>query len=183
VRASGIERYDPLNRLTEISSVPASGPPIGFSYSYNAANQRTRMGLADGSYWVYQYDALGQVISGKKYWPDGTPVAGQQFEYAFDHIGNRTQTKAGGDAAGQGLRQASYSPNLLNQYTQRTVPGAFDVLGIANVAATVKVNNQDAYRRSRVCAQDAGNCSRMTRTAICSATGGGTTPGTRRTGW
>ena len=25
-------------------------------------------------------------------WQDGTPVAGQQFEYAFDDIGNRTAT-------------------------------------------------------------------------------------------
>jgi RHS repeat-associated protein len=32
-----------------------------------------------------------QVISGKKYWSDGTPVAGQQFEYAFDADGNLVQ--------------------------------------------------------------------------------------------
>jgi RHS repeat-associated protein len=32
-----------------------------------------------------------QVISGKKYWSDGTPVAGQQFEYAFDADGNLIQ--------------------------------------------------------------------------------------------
>ena len=29
----------------------------------------------NGSYWVYQYDALGQVTSGKKYWSDGSLVA------------------------------------------------------------------------------------------------------------
>jgi hypothetical protein len=43
----------------------------------------------------YSYDALGQVTSGKKYWSDGTPVAGQQFEYEFDDIGNRTSTESG----------------------------------------------------------------------------------------
>jgi hypothetical protein len=37
----------------------------------------------DNSYWVYQYDSLGQVVSGKKYWANGTPVAGQQFTYNF----------------------------------------------------------------------------------------------------
>ena len=31
-------------------------------------------------------DALGQVKSGKRYWSDGTAVAGQQFDYAFDDI-------------------------------------------------------------------------------------------------
>ena len=55
--------------------------PVSFSYVYNNANQRTRATLADGSYWLYEYDSLGQVRSGKKYWADGTPVAGQQFEY------------------------------------------------------------------------------------------------------
>jgi hypothetical protein len=54
------------------------------------------MTLIDGSYWVYEYDSLGQVESGKRYWSDGTPVAGQKFEYGHDTIGNRTTTAAGG---------------------------------------------------------------------------------------
>ena len=60
------------------------------------------------------YDNLGQVTSGKKYWVDGSPVSGQQFEYAFDHIGNRTSAGAGGDAVGANLRYQSYTPNSLN---------------------------------------------------------------------
>ena len=71
-----------------------------FNYQYNSANQRTRVTLLDGSYWVYGYDALGQVTNANKYFWDGTPVAGQQFDYAFDTIGNRTQTQAGGDQTG-----------------------------------------------------------------------------------
>ena len=59
---------------------------------------------ADNSRWVYTYDSLGQVISGKKYWSDGTPVAGQQFEYGFDDIGNRTVMT-------NNSRVASYSAN------------------------------------------------------------------------
>ena len=74
-----------------------------------------------------RYDSLGQVTSGKKYWSDGAPVPGQQFEYGFDDIGNRTSTKAGGNAVGSALRSASYSANTLNQYTSRDVPNAFDV--------------------------------------------------------
>jgi hypothetical protein len=37
----------------------------------------------------WAHDNLGQVSSGKRSWQDGTPVAGQQFEYAFDDLGNR----------------------------------------------------------------------------------------------
>lgn len=45
--------------------------------------------------WVY--DNMGQVASGKCCWQDGTPVAGQQSEYAFDDIANRKTAGRGGD--------------------------------------------------------------------------------------
>ncbi len=48
---------------------------------------------------------------------------------------------------GTGLRPASYTANSLNQYTSRTVPGAVDILGIANSAATVTVNSLATYRK------------------------------------
>jgi RHS repeat-associated protein len=139
--------YDFLNRLSSIYSAPSADSALSYSYSYNDANQRTRVNLADGSFWIYEYDKLGQVISGKRYWSDWTPVAGQQYEYAFDDIGNRTSTKAGGDAVGAGLRPATYSANALNQYTSRDVPGAADVIGAAHPVASVTVNSQSPYRR------------------------------------
>jgi len=144
-----VRSYEQLNRLTGISSIPAGANqlPLSFQYSYNDVNQRIRVGLHDGSYWIYEYDALGQVKSGKRYWADGTPVAGQQFEYAHDDIGNRTETKAGGDSTGSNLRTAEYGANSLNQYTNRTVPGYVDVLGIGTATAAVTVNGTDPYRR------------------------------------
>jgi RHS repeat-associated protein len=93
------------------------------------------------------YDSLGQVISGHKFWSDGTPVAGQLFDYAFDNIGNRTQTLAGGDQNGLNQRNTSYTANALNEYTQRTVPGAVDVMGISYSTNTVTVNGNTAYRK------------------------------------
>jgi RHS repeat-associated protein len=143
-RMTTTKQYDYLNRLLSVSSTPS---PVSFGYSCNNANQRIRSTLADGSYWLYQYDSLGQVIAGNKYWADGTPVAGQQFEYAHDTIGNRTSTKAGGDQNGANLRSASYLANNLNQYTNRTVPGAVDVMGVSFATNTVTVNNQTAYRK------------------------------------
>lgn len=120
---------------------------MSFNYAYNSANQRTSVTNAESAYWVYQYDSLGQVISGKRYWSDGTPVAGQQFEYTFDDIGNRKTTASGGDSAGVNLRSATYSANNLNQYSSRTVPGYMNVLGTANSNATVTINLQSTYRK------------------------------------
>jgi hypothetical protein len=140
--------YDFLNRLSQISSVGGTGSTLSqLSHNYNTANHRTRVTLSDGSYWLYEYDSLGQIRSGKKYWYDGTPVAGQHFEYAFDDIGNRTQTKAGGDDSGAGLRPASYSANNLNQYTNREVPGYMDIIGVSFATNSVTVNSQSAYRK------------------------------------
>ena len=95
------KQYDALNRLTAIASgAPNSSSALSsFTYDHNAANQRTRTTHADGSYWIYQYDTLGQVTSSKRFWADGTPVAGQQFEYGFDDIGNRQSAAPVGRAS------------------------------------------------------------------------------------
>jgi YD repeat-containing protein len=138
------KQYDYLCRLTSISSTPSNS----FSYLYNSANQRTMDRLADSSYWRYGYDPLGQVISGVKYWSDQTRVAGEQFGYTFDTIGNRTQTQAGGDQHGQNLRLASYTDNTLNQISSRTVPGYADVMGDGLATNVLTVNGTPAYRKN-----------------------------------
>ena len=76
----------------------------------STANQRTRTAQPDASDWIYQYDTLGQVTSGKHFWSDGTPVAGQQFEYGFDDIGNRQSAAHVGQASNLPVRAASLPP-------------------------------------------------------------------------
>lgn len=140
--------YDSLGRLETIAtSTTPSGTIASYTYTYNNLDQRTRATREDNSYWSYGYDDRGEITSAKKYWSDNSPVAGQQLEYGFDTIGNRASTKAGGDAQGLNQRLATYTANSLNQYQQRTVPGALDILGTANAAATVTVNDQATYRR------------------------------------
>jgi hypothetical protein len=132
------KQWDYLNRLTQISAVDGGQQTLdSHTYQYNSANQRVRHTLSDSSYWAYSYDNLGQVSSGKKYWPSTIPVAGEQFEYVFDDIGNRTTAKSGGDQNGGNLHSASYGANTLNQYTSRTVPGYVSSLGTANASARV----------------------------------------------
>ena len=148
LRMTTSKQYDGFNRLLAIGNTNASGTVVSsHAYAYNAASQRTQAAKDDATYWVYAYDSLGQVVSGKKYWSDGTPVAGQQFEYGFDDIGNRTFAASGGNEWGTGLREERYTANALNQYTQRTVPGSVDVLGAATNLATVTVNLQRTYRK------------------------------------
>lgn len=78
--------------------------------------------------------------SGKRTWADGTLVAGQQFEYGFDDIGNRSSAKTGGDALGANLRSQGYTVNDLNLYTARTKPRYLEVQGAAQTTATVQVD-------------------------------------------
>ena len=63
-------QYDYLRRIQSIVNAPAGDGqlPASYTYQYNQANQRTQMTLADGSFWVYRYGALGQVTSGKHDW-------------------------------------------------------------------------------------------------------------------
>ena len=147
-RMTTTKSYDFLNRLTSISSLPSSSSSISSSYKYNQANQRTRNTTADGSYWNYEYDALGQVKRGAKFFSDGYPVPGQQFEYAHDDIGNRKSTKAGGDENGANLRAANYTPNNLNQYSSREVPRKIDVMGLALGTATVTATSPNALNNA-----------------------------------
>lgn len=142
------KQYDYLNRLTTIQTVSAQQSTINsYNYQLNAANQPIRSTLTDGSCWLYTYDSLGQVHSGRRYWADQTPVAGQQFEYTHDDIGNRTPAKAGGDQAGANLRTANYGANSLNQYINRDVPAAIDVMGLGFATNAVTVNGNAAYRK------------------------------------
>ena len=110
--------------------------------------QRVHTGLSDGSGWNFGYDSLGQVTSGKRNWVDGGFVAGQQFQYTFDDIGNRKTTSVGGDEAGLGLKSATNTINSVNQISPRDVPGFLNVVGVANAGATVTVNGQVAYRHN-----------------------------------
>jgi RHS repeat-associated protein len=133
-----VKQYDNLGRLLQISTVDsAQGTLDSHAYAYNIVNQRTNVINADGSYWNYQYDPLGQVTSGLKSWSDGTAVAGEQFQYQFDTIGNRTGTDTGGDQNGANLHHANYTAGVLNQYSARDVPGYVQSLGTASSSAQV----------------------------------------------
>jgi len=140
MRLTTTKVYDNLNRLTAISNMPAASgfQPVAFSYLYNSANQRTRATREDGSHWDFGYDALGQVTSGAKKLSTGEVAVGNDYAFSFDDIGNR-RTASRNASSSVALASEVYTANLLNEYTQRTIPGIVDVFGTARPDATVSV--------------------------------------------
>ena len=141
-----VRSYDNFGRLQNITTSPSADTPQSYVYTYNSLNQRTAVTREDGTYWTYVYNDRGELKSGKKYWSDNSIVWGAQTGYDFDSIGNRTYARNGGNEL-NALRESTYTTNSLNQYSQRTVPGAIDVTGTANNAASVTVNNQSTARK------------------------------------
>ena len=136
--------YDSLGRLTSTTFRNGAGAAL-LSHGYtqfDAMDRRKKVSREDGKEWNYDYDARGQVTAARKKFSaseGGEWLAGWQTTYAYDTIGNRVTSAAGGDAAGANLREGTYTANALNQYTQRTVPGSLVLTGEAAPAATVDV--------------------------------------------
>ena len=109
--------------------------------------------------WTYEVDSRGQVLSGQK--RVGTSSAGTIFKgwdaaYAYDDIGNRTESRFGGlGGIGDpvGSETITYTANALNQYEEIANPRAAYVMGTAAYSATdpslhteVVINGQTADR-------------------------------------
>jgi YD repeat-containing protein len=65
--AQGTEEYWGSEKGLDVSNCQSVGHPTQqvrrtLYYQYNQANQRVRTTLADGSFWIYEYDSLGQMI-------------------------------------------------------------------------------------------------------------------------
>jgi len=115
-------------------------------YQYDTVNRRTRAFLEDGSTWVYGYNDRDELSGANRYWNDWNPVAGQQFGYNYDNIGNRKTASYGGDTNGATMRTNSYTVNSLNEYTGIVNPGYQEICGAAVATNSVTVNGGTADR-------------------------------------
>jgi len=122
--------FDALGRLEVLTHTPATGAPVSFAYAYNTAGLRSTVTLADNSFWSVGYNDRGEVISGARKAANQTPFPGQDFGYQFDAIGNRLTATVNG-------RVSTYTPNAINAYESRTVPGYVNILGEAASNSTV----------------------------------------------
>jgi RHS repeat-associated protein len=103
-------------------------PTFLVKYDFDSAGRRRRLTREDGSYWEYGYNGRSEVSSGIKYYADATEIPGFRFTYEYDAIGNRLQSTAGPI----GSTPVTYTPNDLNQYESRTIPGSASVRGQAS---------------------------------------------------
>ncbi len=136
--------YDEAGRLSTALTRDVSPATVhaAYYYQYDNRNRRTAAVREDGIQWNYVYDKRGQVTSAKMK-TGADYLAGRQYEYAYDAIGNRLTAKSGGDTAGDNLRTITYTTNNLNQYaaapgnsTAISNPLTFDVNGLATNTAT-----------------------------------------------
>ena len=120
-----------------------------FDYAHDNLGRRTSVNKTGDLYSRYGngtqgldttwgYDDRSQVTSEQtKLGGSSTVLTGRDDAYAWDTMGNRSGT-AGTTHHGS---TAAYTSKALNQYTQRTVPGVFDVAGAAGSGTTVTVNS------------------------------------------
>ena len=121
-----------------------------FGYGNDAAGRRVMIkrggsafGDLAGSADSYGYDARSEVVSMLRE-KDGAEVCGFLEDFAYDPIGNRTESAVYDE---DGTRYASvYETNGRNQYVSRTVPGLAAARGDADARATVTVNGNPAFR-------------------------------------
>ena len=137
--------------LHSIVNVTNGATVSSHTYTYDALNRRSQALLEDGSAWNYNYNDRDELIGAHRYWPDSSPVAGQQYGYTYDSIGNRHTASSGGDSSGSNLRTETYTANGLNEYTSRSVPGWVQTIGAANSSANVAlcINNGGCAPASR----------------------------------
>lgn len=160
LRLTNARNYDVLNRLSNTAHYKVEGgvAPIALqAYDYDVLNRRNKTTLLDASYWDYVYNDRNEVKEADKKLSGATLLAGWQYRFNYDNLGNRTSYETGGDAAGVGRRVFNTPSNSLNQYSGYNSPATFDVLGKSPNNVTVNsapALKQGDYFRSQVTASN-----------------------------
>ena len=121
-RLTQTRTYDDLHRLTGVTS--QTGSLLAASdYTLDASGRRARTVLADGTWWKYTYDNLGQVTAAERRRTAGANPAdtdpvipGQGFSYGYDGLGNRTAATQGSGGVTDDAT-VIYTPAASNQYS------------------------------------------------------------------
>ena len=116
--------YDSNSQLKRAASATVSSAP-GCSESHTCAVglRRTQAAALRGlTRWDYGCDSHGQAASAKKRRDDGSLVAGQPFEHAFESIASRPATTAGGDLSGIAASPRTGIPiRVCGEYTSHPI--------------------------------------------------------------
>ncbi len=133
------DTYDDLGRLLSTVLKNAGGGVLNaHAYGYDAAHQRTNQTLAEGNWWQYGYDAMGQLTGAQGREAGGTVRAHEQLSYGYDAAGNLI------GRTNNGFAQTFTLANGFNQLDSVSRSGTFTAAGLVqsaiNVTVTVKVN-------------------------------------------
>lgn len=138
------------NLLASIETKASSATRSSFAYTHDALGRRTSLTQTGDIFANYTggglktswgYNDRSEVTSSQTVFQGtSTSVVGRSFGYSYDPIGNRLTSSLDGATS-------NYTPNSLNQYTQRTDPGQVMTTGFAPANATVTVNSQTATRQ------------------------------------
>jgi RHS repeat-associated protein len=136
--------WDLVNdRMTNIACTVAGSNVASFAYTWQTnADRIARVSLSDGSYWTYDYDSRGHLISGERFFADGSPYFGMQYGAQFDSIGN---TLRGGVLSGS-EPENRFTPNDFNVHVSRVWSNRVEILGRAATNATVTINDSPTDR-------------------------------------
>ena len=118
---------------------------LGWTYGYDpllvAQRTSTRATVTGLPGWGYGYNNRGEVTAAVRTDGGGEPVAGQEWGYSYDSIGNRLLSSRG--IAPAAVYSTIYSANELNQYEGMTHPDALEVSGLTAAGVPqVQVNGQ-----------------------------------------
>ena len=143
--------YEPKRDLVAaVTNAFGDAVVSSFGYSNDAAGRRVMIkrggsafGDLAGSADSYGYNARSEVVTALRE-KDGSEVYGFLEDFAYDPIGNRTESAVYDE---NGVRYASaYETDERNRYVSRTVPGLAAARGDADARAAVTVNGNPAFR-------------------------------------
>ncbi|HEU5078918.1 MAG TPA: RHS repeat-associated core domain-containing protein [Opitutaceae bacterium] len=140
--------YEPQrNLLSSIETKYGSTTLAKFAYVNDVLGRRTNRTDTGsifssykngGLYTEWGYNNRSEVTSSQTTFANTTTaVLGRSYSFDYDPIGNRKTSSV--DST-----NSTYTPNALNQYSQRTAPGTTLVAGFAPISANVTVNGQAA---------------------------------------
>jgi RHS repeat-associated protein len=133
--------YDAAGRLSEVASRDGAANLLHRVHyaEFDPVDRRTKVETEDGGQWEYGYNRRGELNRAQRRDAASAVLPGHDFAFEFDSIGNRRSDRANG-------AERTYSPNALNQYAQRTIPGQIPVLGTTAADAFVTADYIEASR-------------------------------------
>lgn len=118
---TGTWTHDARGRLDAIDWKVGANVLSRHDYGFDALHRRTSAERENGETWRYDYNDRGEVESAVKK-ADNTAGAaakrGLQSGYGYDLIGNRIMDKQHTPTSGNGLSEAVWTANALNQITE-----------------------------------------------------------------